>query len=169
MEDNYPKTTSEEKGKEGVELCTHTDTAIGNVQHNLKYLIVKMSKEGDTFNKISPFLIEKWISRFGKNIKVTKLRKEGTLLIYCDDCKTTSRILREKLFNEFNIHVSPHKRLNTSKGLFTCPDIEDMDEKQILEELKSQNISSIRRFKARKPRNRTYSLQHLTMMLRLKK
>lgn len=110
-----------------------------------RFIVVKMDEEGKTFNNISPFVIHKWISSFSKHINVKKMKKIGNLLLDVQDTKAAIKIMAETHFYNFKISVAPHNNLNKSQGVFYCKDLRDIPDSEILAELESQFVSSVRR------------------------
>lgn len=114
-----------------------------------RYLIIKHKTEGMDFNKFSPFIIEKWLSQFSKEIKAHKLRREGTLLIQSPNSHVSEKILKAKEMYNQPISVTAHKTKNHSRGVFSCKDIEHLPNEEILNELKNQGAFSIRRIQTK--------------------
>lgn len=111
-----------------------------------QYLTMKIEDAGGkNFNNVSPFEIHKWISSFSKNINVRKLRKTGTLLLDCPINAVASKLIKQTVFNNLRISVTPHERLNTSKGVFYCNDLREVPDEEILQQLKYQGVTHIKR------------------------
>lgn len=110
-----------------------------------KFLVMELNTEGKTFSNISPFLIEKWFRNISKDIVIKKLIKSGSLLINSPSEDISKKLLKEKSFFENPITISAHKTLNYSKGIFFCKDIEYLEDEEIIEGLKSQQLTSIKR------------------------
>lgn len=110
-----------------------------------RYLVVKIEEQGKTFNEINPFDIHRWVSSFSKNITVKKMKKSGLLFLDSPSNSITSILLKQELFKGLRISVQPHNTLNQSKGVLYCPELRDLKEEEILQELIEQGVSKVRR------------------------
>lgn len=124
------------------------------LEENIKprYLTVKILDEGKNFNNISPFVIFRWISKIGKDIPIKKCKKDGTLTVTCVSESSSKKLLSLTNFESYRINVTPHKTLNTTKGVFRCSEIESLPNDEILSELRDQQVIHLRRIVPKKGR-----------------
>ena len=106
---------------------------------------------------MSPFAVEKGIlGRYGTVKKVSKMRTGG-LLIEASRATQARMILDTTCFMGIEVTASPHRSLNTSKGVIRDygKDLYDMDEAEIIKELADQGVQGVSRFilKTRRQRN----------------
>lgn len=107
------------------------------------------------FNNVNPFKIAKWISTFGKDISVNKSRKDGSLTVNCKNSLAYSKLMKCKTFMDENIIIVPHKFLNTTRGIFRCAELEDVEDEEIMEDLSKQSVINLRRIVPRRKGVRT--------------
>ena len=59
-------------------------------------------------------------------------------------------LLRTQTFHDLKVRVFPHSSLNSSRGVIRCPDLRGYSEQEILEEMKTQCVTAVKRFRVRK-------------------
>ena len=113
-----------------------------------RFIVMSPLDEHEPLSKLSPFAVEKAIKgRFGTVQKVTKM-KSGSLLIEATRAKQ-SRMIRETTnFLNIDVKCTPHRSLNTSKGVIRDHgrDLYDMSEADIVMELREQGVEEVSRF-----------------------
>ena len=62
----------------------------------------------------------------------------------------TNQLLRTQTFHNLNVHVYLHSSLNSSRGVIRCPDLRGCSEQEILDEMKSQGVTAVKRFRVTK-------------------
>ncbi|XP_015925526.2 uncharacterized protein [Parasteatoda tepidariorum] len=103
-----------------------------------------------SFSKISPFLIRKaLISVLGEVTSVRKLRS-GDLLVQVSSEKQATTLSTCKSICSFSVNVTPHKTLNTSRGVISQSEFIDDTEEMIVDELRDQHVIAVRRIKVRR-------------------
>ncbi|XP_067661938.1 uncharacterized protein [Haliotis asinina] len=111
-----------------------------------RFLVVE--ETNGTPLKINPFVISKSIEGIYGTVKsVTRLRS-GCLLVECATKQQSVNLLIAHYFADSEVTLSAHKSLNTCKGIVRdrskC--LCDMSEDDIVAELKSQGVISVKRF-----------------------
>ena len=112
-----------------------------------RYLVIK-SLDNKSILKHNLFVIAKAIEGIaGKPKEVRSLRNAGLLLIEVDRKQYAINLLKTKHLHDIPVDITPHRSMNSSKGVFTCGDLSDMDDKEILKQLKEsgQNIQDLYR------------------------
>lgn len=96
--------------------------------------------------KLSPFAVQKGITALAGEPKMVKKLPFG-LLIEVTSRSHSSNLLRSNEFANLGvkIKVSPHRTLNSIKGIIRCRDISDMAEEDIQNELGDQNVTHVKR------------------------
>ncbi|XP_066903062.1 uncharacterized protein, partial [Halyomorpha halys] len=98
------------------------------------------------FSRISPFFIYKNLNNLIGEVKQCKKLRDGTLLAQILSDKQSDKILKcENLLNNFPIKVEPHARLNMSRGVIWCPELNFCSIEEIKDELKMQNVVDVKR------------------------
>ena len=113
-----------------------------------KFIVLKSLNEEKPLTKISPFIIQKTIQSVAGEVKKVSKLKNGSILIECTRQKQSQNLLSLTTVLDIPIVASPHRTLNYCQGIIRDRDhdLSDMSEQEICEELKSQNITNVKRF-----------------------
>ena len=110
-----------------------------------RFLIIHSEVEGKDISLLSPFLIEKAIMSIAGEPKSIKNLRSGDLLIQCTKQPHETNLLKMKTFCGLKCTVTPHKSLNTSKGIVRCPALSKQSCEHILEFMGEQGVTDVRR------------------------
>ena len=110
-----------------------------------RFLVLSSSGDDGALSKLSPFAVSKGIEGVVGTPKSIKRLRSGDLLIEVSRSTQAHNLLKIKSFVNVPVQVSPHRSLNSSKGVIRCPDIKDCSDEEILDNLASQNVSHIHR------------------------
>ena len=115
------------------------------IGHDLSfYKVVKVVYHWQRYH----LLLEKCIkSRAGEVKNVTKL-KSGGLMIECQWKQQLLNLLSLKQIHNITISSTPHRTLNTSRGiiLYRDEDLDNLSDGEICEELAHQGVIHVQRF-----------------------
>ena len=114
-----------------------------------KFLVIKSNTE-QSITSLSPFVIEKQIEAAIGTAKSVKKLKNQTLLVETTRKAQTENLLKMKTFFNLPVTVSEHNTLNSSKGIIRNRDLKGETEQNILEYLKPQGVTAVKRFKIKK-------------------
>ena len=90
---------------------------------------------------INPFIIRKAVDGFVGNVVFTKkMMNSGKLLIKVKDANQAKLVLKMTKLHSYDVKVSVHSGLNTCKGVITCRDLKSMDENEIVEFMRDQDV-----------------------------
>ncbi|GFX92371.1 RNA-directed DNA polymerase from mobile element jockey [Trichonephila clavipes] len=104
-------------------------------------------------SKISPFAIHKTLIGIGGEPKSVKRLRSGDLLIETiSDLQTKSFLLAKTFFNS-PVTVSPHKTLNSCRGVISEPDLLSTPDAEILEGFSDQSVIQVRRITIKRDSN----------------
>ena len=112
-----------------------------------RFLVVEAEDSANPLSRISPFLMQKWFEGVSSSIKDIKKLGSGAFLVNCPTEKV-SRLLSGRnggVCVDRKIRVSPHKTLNTCKGVLRCRELENVSDAEILLNLKSQGVMEVHR------------------------
>ena len=115
-----------------------------------KFLIVESTNKEKPITSLSPFVIEKQIESMIGTPKTVKKLKNGTLLIETTRKKQTEILLKCNRFFNLPVEVTPHKSLNSSKGIIRDRNLKGESDENILEYLAPQGVTAVKRFKVKK-------------------
>ncbi|KAH8335208.1 hypothetical protein KR067_001175, partial [Drosophila pandora] len=110
-----------------------------------KYLIISRTDDS-TFKGVSPFNIKKVIDiTCGGEVVSCKKLRDGNLLLQTKDIRQAEKLLKLTNILHIPVAVSEHRTLNYSKGVIYSNDLRGIDEEEILENLKNQKVSDVRK------------------------
>ena len=115
-----------------------------------KFLIIESKNKEKPITSLSPFVIEKQIEAMISTPKNVKKLKNGTLLIETTRKMQTDILLKSNKFFNLPVEVSPHKSLNSSKGIIRDRNLRGESDENILEYLTPQGVTAVKRFKVKK-------------------
>ena len=122
---------------------TNTDTDINMWP---KYIIIESrNTEGDTFSKLTPFAVSKYVEHLIGNVTSVKKLRSGSLLIEAANQRQSEKALKITNFGNIALKASPHNSLNKKKGVIRCPDFRDMADDDLQKELSGQGITEVKR------------------------
>ena len=128
----------------------HTDNDNLDIANTWPRFLVIQADNDSPVTSLSPFAIAKAIQGIaGPPIMVKKQRNE-TLLVEIDRKCYSDNLLKAKLFAGLVVTITPHKSLNTKKGVIRCSDLAGCSEEEIQSELASQGVTEVRRIKVRR-------------------
>ncbi|GFW01161.1 putative RNA-directed DNA polymerase from transposon BS [Trichonephila clavipes] len=110
----------------------------------------------------SPFAIQKAIQGIGGEPKSVKKLRSGDLLIETVSALQTKSFLLTKTFLDCPLTASPHKSLNSSRGVISEPDLICTPEAEILEGFSGQGVIQVRRITIKKDAE-VISTKHLIL------
>ncbi|GFS79340.1 uncharacterized protein TNCV_3261101 [Trichonephila clavipes] len=91
-------------------------------------------------SKVSPFVIQKTIIGIGGESKSVKRLRSGDLLIEANSALQTKSFLLAKSFLNSPVTISPHKTLNSCRGVISETDLLSSPEPEILEGFSNQGV-----------------------------
>ena len=98
---------------------------------------------GHPISKLSPFILDKAIRSAVGAVKTVRPLRNGDFLL-----EVTSAV-QSRIVSKFDnlagcpVTASPHRTLNTCKGVIRCAPLVDCDKDQTLKELEPQGVSDI--------------------------
>jgi len=124
--------------------CTEVDPdhAVATTQY-YRWFVIQSVDSDNPINKLSPFVLDKAIRCTVGTVKSIKRFRKGDLLI------EVSIAIQSHIVNKLNnlagcpVTASPHRTLNTVKGVIKCAPLIDCNREEILSELASQGVTDI--------------------------
>ena len=132
---------------------TATSTFFKSTENFARFLIIKSEDCEKPITKLSPFVIEKQIEAIIGIPKSVKKLKNKTLLVETNRKSQTENLLKTTTFFNLPVTVSEHNTLNSSKGIIRDRQLKEETEADILEYLKSQGVTAVKRFTIKKGHN----------------
>ena len=116
-----------------------------------RFLVISATEERQ-MSSLSPFVIEKTLHGIAGVPKSVEKLRSGDLLVEYVNKKHIEHLLRTKKFFDLAVKVSLHSFLNTCKGAVRYPDLRGCREQEILENMREQGVTDVRRIKIRRDR-----------------
>jgi len=98
----------------------------------------------------SIFTIQKLLQCAVGNVKTAKKLRSGAVLIEVDNKRMASRALDMKNWLNTEVKVSPHRSLNSCRGVIRCRDFKDCADDEVLDALRSQGVTSVKHIMIKK-------------------
>ncbi|GFT51586.1 putative RNA-directed DNA polymerase from transposon BS [Trichonephila clavipes] len=121
---------------------------IDQISTNTRYLLLALPNN-EMSNK-SPFAVHKALIGIGGEAKTVKRLRSGDLLIETNSAIQTKSFLLAKTFLNSPLIVTPHKSLNSCRGVISEPDLLTTFEFEILEGFSDQGVIQVRRITIKK-------------------
>lgn len=126
-----------------------------NVFENIKTtssvpLFIVLQADNEQLSKMSPFLINKYITNAAGVVKNIRKQRSGELLVEAVNITQANSLLKIKNFGDLNIQAFGHKTLNYTKGVIYSPELSMVSDDEFKEELNSQKVCDAKRIINRK-------------------
>eukprot|EP00745_Piridium_sociabile_P035476 TRINITY_DN619_c0_g2_i1.p1 TRINITY_DN619_c0_g2~~TRINITY_DN619_c0_g2_i1.p1 ORF type:complete len:451 (-),score=53.34 TRINITY_DN619_c0_g2_i1:176-1528(-) len=118
------------------------------------WLLIDAADESKPLSGLSPFAIAKGIKGLSGEPKSIKKLRNGSLLVECATQMHSHMLMKSKSLIDRPIRVSPHRTLNSSKGVIRCRDLRGVSEAEMKTELASQGVTDVYRVLVRKGEER---------------
>ncbi|GFT47755.1 uncharacterized protein TNCV_4946451 [Trichonephila clavipes] len=124
---------------------------VDQIAAHSRFLLISLPNK-EMSNK-PPFAIHKAILGIGGEPKsIKRLRSEDLLIETISDLQTKSFLLAKTFLNS-PVNVSPHKTLNSCRGVISEPDLLSTPESEILDGFSDQGVIQVRRITIKKDSN----------------
>ena len=112
------------------------------------FLMVETTNE--TPIDFSIFTIQKILQCAVGNVKSAKKLRNGTVLLEVDSKQMATRALAMTNWLNIDIKVTPHRSLNSSRGVIRCRDFRECEDAEVLDALRSQGVTALKHIRLRK-------------------
>lgn len=127
-----------------------------------KYHIIHCESTEKKARSISPFLVSKClIETLGAGYKATKTAS-GDLLLEVKDNAQYQRLHKLTAFGDQPITITPHRTMNTVKGVVSDGDLMDLSDDELLTGWKEENVIQVQRIKIRRE-NKEIPTKHIIL------
>ncbi|GFW95250.1 uncharacterized protein TNCV_314522 [Trichonephila clavipes] len=111
---------------------------VNEIAANSRFLILSLTN--NDMSKKSPFAIHKALIGIGGEPKSVKRLRSGDLLIETNSALQTKSFLLAKSFLDSPITISPHKTLNSCRGVISESDLLTTPDAEILDGFSDQGV-----------------------------
>jgi len=108
-----------------------------------RFLVVE-PKDDNSFEKVSPFAIAKSVQCNVGTVKSVKKMQSGSLLIEVSTLAYAGLVLKLETLAGIPVTATPHRTLNSSRGVIRCRDLRDCDDAEVLEELGCEGVVAVK-------------------------
>ena len=115
-----------------------------------RFLLMMSGDEDKSLSRLSTFAIQKGIEGLVGEPKNIKRLRSGDLLIEVDRETFSTKLLAVKQIAGIPVKVSPHRTLNTSKGVIRTQEIKNTTNEELKTQLKRQGVSDAKIITIRK-------------------
>lgn len=136
------------KRKAGEELHMSEDESDSSFP---RFLVI--ASKDSTPIKYSIFAIQKFIQCGVGEVKEAKKLRNGTVLLEVKTKQQAMKALGMTVWFDTEITVTPHRSLNTSRGVIRCRDLRDCDDAEVLSGLASQGVTALKHIMRRSGSN----------------
>ncbi|XP_055916347.1 rho GTPase-activating protein gacK-like [Eupeodes corollae] len=115
---------------------------------NPKFIIITPTDPKQPLTSVSVFLLKKAIDAISTSYEYITQLRDGNLLILVKSQQVANLFLSKKnLSNLCPVSISLHSHLNSSKGTVFAPCLNNLPEKEIVEEMSDQGVTEVYKFK----------------------
>ncbi len=118
-----------------------------------RFMVIQSKDATKPLTSLSPFVIEKTITGLIGSPKSVKKLKSGCLLVECQRRGQTENLKKIKTFFDIPASSFAHTTLNTSKGVIRCRDLAGVTDTDIIEGMKNEGVTAVRRIRIRRNNN----------------
>ena len=121
-----------------------------------RFLMIEGTDPAHPLQRLSIFAVNKFLEGVSPDFGDVKHLRDGSLLVQCKSQKASDRLLKRSgsVVVNCQIRVSPHKGLNSCKGVIRCRELRGLSEVEIRTELKDQGVTEVHRVTTRKGADR---------------
>lgn len=137
------KDENQNKGSSGDELENGTKIRDGNerIQNHARFVYIKSEMRDIPMTKANPFRVTETIRRVvGGDVKKVKPLKSGDLLVEAFSKEQVEKLCKIKKIGELPVFVRVARQFNIVKGVIFAPSLVDMEEEEIINELKECKV-----------------------------
>lgn len=157
---NLSQQSNQSKKRERTDDTLNLSNKIPAPSNLPKFLII--SSPDHILGKVSPFIIQKGFQGIGGAPKTVKKLTSGDFLIETTNDLQSKSFLLAKSLASIEISVTPHKALNSSRGVISETDLQHVSEKEILENLSEQGVIDVKRISIKRG-NELIATKHIIL------
>ena len=122
--------------------CSESDENTPLANYN-RWYILQSTEEQKPVSKLSPFVINKALKAAAGNLKTVRRLQKGDILLEVSSAVQSRCISNLNNLAGCPVLFTPHRSLNTSKGVIRCKELLNCDKQETLSELKTQYVKDI--------------------------
>ena len=115
-----------------------------------RFFVIEAVNKDKPVTSLSPFVIEKCLSAAIGTAGSVKKTRAGALIVEVTRPGQVTAIMKMNSLFQIPVTVSPHRSLNSCKGVVRSVDLIDLTEEEVLEGLSPQGVIAVSRIVTRK-------------------
>ena len=119
-----------------------------------RFFMMTSGDDEKSLSRLSTFAIQKGIQGLVGEPKIIKRLRSGDLLIEVDRETHSTKLLAITELAQVPVKVSPHRTLNTLKGVLRTPELKNTTREELLTQLKKQGVTEARMVTIKKTEKR---------------
>ena len=139
---NMAHTNQPKKRKDNIEE-TMNDLSIAS-ENWPHFLVIESGDQNRPVTSLSPFVLDKALKACAGTVKGVQRLRSGVLLVEVTREAQATNLLKLKTILDLNVTVSAHRTMNSCKGVIRSYDLAQIDETELVSELKSQNVTEVK-------------------------
>ena len=118
-----------------------------NNQKNPRFIVIASADEDKPLSSVSIFGLKKAIDAISTEYEQISLLRDGKILILTKNQAVADRFIATKILAKlWPVTITPHKQLNSSKGIVYAPWLINVPEKEIVDEMTEQKVTEVYKF-----------------------
>ena len=141
----YKNSTSSAPRQQNKRLCPgsdDSDTDTNTTSVFPRWLVIEAAEPDHSLSKLSPFALGKALQAQIGTLKTIRRLQRGDILVETEKQSYGRMLLGLTQLAGVPVKVSPHRSLNTSRGVIRSRDIADCNVEEIVEELQPQGVTA---------------------------
>ena len=110
-----------------------------------RYLVIKPNNKENNFSTISPFAINKALLGISGEMKTVRKLSNGDLMVETTKRPHSENLLKCNNFINFPVTVTPHRSLNSSRGIIRHREFKFCSDEEVQENLSSKGVTDVKR------------------------
>lgn len=144
---NQPTSNERNKKRRADESLIIADENMGSAEVFTPFLVAEPTTEKQI--DLSIFGLQKYLICALGEVKSAKKLRNGSVLIEVFSKGQAEKALAMKVWlgaslNEIPVRVTPHRSLNSSKGVIRCRDLRDSSDEEVLEALQPEGVTNVK-------------------------
>ena len=141
--DSFPSLQASQAKKRSITDMDDDDVEQTASCHHDRWFIIQSTDPNKATSKLSPFVIDKALKCSVGTVKTVRCLRQGDILIEVSSATQSCAVTKLNNLAGCPVTASPHRTLNTCKGIIRCRPLVDCEKQEVLSEMKSQGVVNI--------------------------
>ena len=109
-----------------------------------RFLVIESKNAERPVTSLSPFVIEKTLKGCVGTVNTVRKLRSGVLLVEVNREAQSIGLCNLTNILDLDVTVSPHRSMNSCRGVIRSYDLAQMTEEELIDELKAQNVIGVK-------------------------